>query len=265
MNFPIILMNAAQQAQKTGIWGTFVNFLSSILEGLNSLTGMIPEPFGGYGLAIILFTIIMRLALLPLDLKSRKANQKMQEIQPLINEINQKYKNDPEKKNKKTMELYQKYQINPMGGCLPMLLQMPLFFALFAALNTISAREVANGSIQSFLWIKNIWQPDSPLKSLTGEAITLFGQGFNGLFILPILAGVTSYYQMKLTQPKNSDANQQMKGFSTIMPLMSVWFCIMYTASFAIYWVTANLFQIAQQLIMQRLTPPVIKEGDQKK
>lgn len=265
MNFPIILMNAAEQAQKPGIWGTFVNFLSSILEGLNSLTGLIPEPFGGYGLAIILFTIIMRLALLPLDLKSRKANQKMQEIQPLINEINQKYKNDPEKKNKKTMELYQKYQINPMGGCLPMLLQMPLFFALFAALNTISAREVANGSIQSFLWIKNIWYPDSPLKSLTGQAIALFGQGFNGLFILPVLAGVTSYYQMKLTQPKDSEANQQMKGFSTIMPLMSVWFCIMYTASFAIYWVTANLFQIVQQLIMQRLTPPVIKEGEQKK
>lgn len=265
MNLPIILLNAAQQAQKPGVWGTFVNFLSSILEGINSLTGMIPEPFGGYGLAIILFTIIMRLALLPLDLKSKKANQKIQEIQPLIEEINKKYKNDPEKKNKKTMELYQKYQINPMGGCLPMLLQMPLFFALFAALNSISAREVANGSINSFLWIKNIWQPDSPLKSMTGQSIGLFGPGFNGLFILPILAGVTSYYQMKLTQPANSEANQQMKGFSAVMPFMSVWFCIMYTASFAIYWVTANLFQIVQHLVLKNLNPPaVIKEGDQK-
>ena len=253
------------QLHPRATFGTFVNFLSSILEGLNSITGLVPEPFGGYGLAIILFSILFRLVLLPLDLKSRKSNQKIQEIQPLINEINQKYKNDPEKKNKKTMELYQKYQINPMGGCLPMLLQMPLFFAMVGALNSISNREIAEGSIHAFLWIKNIWQPDSPLKSLTGEAIGLFGKGFNGLFILPILAGVTSYYQMKMTQPKGGEGNQQMKGFATIMPLMSVWFCMMYTASFAIYWVTTNLFQIVQQLIMKKRTPPAEKEGDQKK
>ncbi|HHY83285.1 MAG TPA: YidC/Oxa1 family membrane protein insertase [Clostridiales bacterium] len=261
MNFTIILMNAAQGAQKTGLWQSFVNFLGSILEGLNTITGSIPEPFGGYGLAIILFTILMRLILLPLDIRSRKANQKMQEIQPLINEINQKYKNDPEKRNKKTMELYQKYQINPLGGCLPLLLQMPLFFALLGALNALSAREIAGGSIQQFLWIKNIWHPDSPLKNKLGEAITLFGPDFNGLFILPILAGVTSYYQMKLTQPQG-DSNQQMKGFTSIFPLLSVWFCIMYTASFAIYWVTSNVFQIVQQLILKRVFTPQKKEGD---
>src|SRR5690554_1830596 len=101
MNLPMILMNVAQETQKTGLWASFVNFLSSILEGINKITGQIPEPFGGYGLAIILFTILMRFVLLPLDIKSKKANQKMQEIQPLINEINQKYKNDPDKLNKK--------------------------------------------------------------------------------------------------------------------------------------------------------------------
>jgi len=137
MNFSIILMNAAEQTQKTGLWQSFVSFLGTILEGLNKVTGAIPEPFGGYGLAIILFTILMRFVLLPLDIKSRKANQKMQEIQPLINEINQKYKNDPDKRNKKTMELYQKYEVNPLGGCLPLLIQMPLFFALLGALNAL--------------------------------------------------------------------------------------------------------------------------------
>ncbi|HCS75076.1 MAG TPA: hypothetical protein DIW17_14530, partial [Clostridiales bacterium] len=74
-------MNVAQETQKTGAWASFVKFLSSILEGLNTITGQ--PPFGGYGLAIILFTLIMRLVLLPLDIKSRKANQKMQEVQPL--------------------------------------------------------------------------------------------------------------------------------------------------------------------------------------
>jgi YidC/Oxa1 family membrane protein insertase len=265
MNLPIILMNAAQETQNTNLWGHFVNFLSSILQGLYNATEMLPLPdrFKGYGLAIILFTLLMRLVLLPLDLKSRKANQKMQELQPLINEINQKYKNDPEKKNKKTMELYQKHQVNPMGGCLPMLLQMPLFFALFAALRSISDEMTANKVVDGFLWIRNIWQPDSPLKNSIGETIALFGKDFNGLFILPLLAGVTSYYQMKLTQPKDS-GNQQMKGFATVMPLMSVWFCIMYTASFAIYWVTSNLFQIVQQLIFKKKSAPVVKEGDQK-
>ena len=264
MNLPMILMTAAQETQKTGLWASFVNFLSSILEALNKVTGLIPEPFGGYGLAIILFTVIMRLALLPLDLKSRKANQKMQEVQPLLNEVNKKYKNDPDKLNKKTMEIYKEYQVNPLGGCLPMLLQMPLFFALFAALNSISAREIANESINSFLWIRNIWQPDSPLKSFTnGTSISLFAEGFNGLFILPLLAGVTSFYQMKLTQPKGG--NPQMKGFSTIMPLMSVWFCINYTASFAIYWVTANLFQIAQSLLLKNTFSTQGQEVEERK
>ena len=267
MNFPILLMNAAQKAAKPGLWGSFVNFLSSILEGINFITGKIPEPFGGYGLAIILFSILMRLILLPLDLKSRKSNQQIQDIQPEVDAINKKYKNDADKKNKKTMELYQKHEINPMGGCLPMLLQFPLFFAMVGALNSISNREVAKGSIDAFLWIKNIWQPDSPLKALTGEAIGMFGKGFNGLFILPILAGVTSYYQMKITQPPDSgnNANQQMKGFTAIMPIMSVWFCMMYTASFAIYWVTTNVFQIVQQLILKKRTPSAGKEGDRKK
>lgn len=264
MNLPIILMNAAQEAQKTGLWASFVNFLGSILESLNKLTGSIPAPFGGYGLAIILFTLLMRLVLMPLDLKSRKANYKMQEIQPEISELQKKYKNDPEKLNKKTMELYQKHQINPLGGCLPMLLQMPLFFALFAALRSISDNPAIASVPAPFLWIKNIWHPDSPLINMAGEKIALFGPDFNGLFILAILAGVTSYYQMSLSQPKNNSSNQQMKSFAVIMPLMSVWFCVQYTASFAIYWVTTNLFQIVQQFIMRRQMAPEVKEGEEK-
>jgi len=265
MNLPIILMNAAQEAQKTGLWAAFVNFLSSILESLNKITGSIPEPFGGYGLAIVLFTLLMRLVLLPLDLRSRKANYKIQEIQPQLSELQKKYKNDPEKLNKKTMELYQKHQINPLGGCLPMLLQMPLFFALFAALRAIAEGAVKNGTVSAFLWIRNIWHPDSPLINSANQKIAPFGPGFNGLFILAVLAGVTSYFQIKLSQPKDS-SNQQMKGFAAIMPLMSVWFCVQYSAASAIYWVTSNVFQIVQQLILRKhLTPqPEAKEGEKK-
>jgi len=256
-------MNAAQEAQRTGLWASFVNFLGSILESLNKLTGSIPAPFGGYGLAIILFTLLMRLVLMPLDIKSRKANYKIQEIQPELSELQKKYKNDPEKLNKKTMELYQKHQINPFGGCLPMLLQMPLFIALFAALRTISDNPAIASVPAPFLWIKNIWHPDSPLINMAGEKISLFGPNFNGLFILAILAGVTSYFQISLSQPKNSKSNQQMSSFNVIMPLMSVWLCVQYTASFAIYWVTSNLFQIAQQFIIKRHFAPEVKEGEE--
>jgi len=261
MNLPIILLNAAQEAQRTGLWASFVNFLSSILQGLNKITGAIPEPFGGYGLAIVLFTILMRLVLLPLDIKARKANYKIQQIQPELSEIQKKYKNNPEKLNKKTMELYQKYQINPFGGCLPLLIQMPLFFALFAALRSIAENPAIASIPASFLWIKNIWLPDSPLINMVGEKIAPFSAGFNGLYLLAILAGVTSYYQISLSQPKNA-ANDQMKSFGIIMPLMSVWFCIQYTASFAIYWVTSNVFQIVQQFIMRKYLAPESKEGE---
>jgi len=90
----------------------------------------------------------------------------------------------------------------------------------------------------------------------------MFGPDYNGLLILPVLAGVTSYYQIKMSQPQGD--NQQMKGFTTIMPIMSVIFCYKYTASFAIYWITSNLFQIVQQLIFKKVFRPQVKEGDKK-
>jgi len=136
-----------------------------------------------------------------------------------------------------------------------------LMFAMLTALNKIAAENIAKEAVERFLWIKNVWSPDSPFKDVLNKSIPMLSQGFNGLFILPILAGVTSYYQIKLSQP--SGDNQQMKGFNIMMPLMSVWFCTMYTSAFAIYWVTANLFQIGQYFVIKRLNPPV-KEGEAK-
>lgn len=328
------------------MWSALVGFLQSIITGINSLVG-------NFGISVILFTILTRLALLPLDLKAKASTKKMTELNPEIEKINQKYKNDPDKRNKKTMELYQKHQINPMGGCLPMLLQLPLMFAMFAALRAISAVQlqgfyidlisfsnegigpilqefvekvensaaikqnvgdvftslfsnpnnerlieqlsevVGNSNITTildtiknitteqaldflktsesslkFLWIKNVWIADSPLKDIIGRSIPFMEGGWNGawngLFILSGLAGVTSYLQMKITAPQGD--NQNTKGMSAIMPLMSVWFTSMYTSAFSIYWVTSNVFQIVQQLIYNRLNPErkTGKEGAKK-
>ncbi|MDI9513319.1 MAG: YidC/Oxa1 family membrane protein insertase [Clostridiales bacterium] len=260
MNIPMIILQIGLEANKPGLWASFVNLLRGLIDGINTITSKIPEPFGGYGLAIILFTILFRTALLPLDLKSKKSTKKMSELQPEIEKINQKYKNDAEKRNQKTLELYQKHKVNPLGGCLPMLLTLPLMFAMFAALRAISDAAIADQIQESFLWMKNVWSPDSPVKNIVNESIPFFGPNYNGLFILPILAGVTSYLHMKMSQPKGG--NQQMKGFTAIMPFMSVWFCSMYTASFALYWVTSNIYQMVQQYITDRLQAPP-KEGDE--
>jgi len=319
------------EAANPGLWGSFVNFLANMLQLINNVTN-------NYGLSVVLFTVLMRFVLLPLDLKAKASTKKINEIQPLLKEINEKYKYDPDKRNKKTAELYQKHGVNPLGGCLPLLIQIPIFFALFAALRQISSMElggflidaikhydpsivpvldeiikaveassavkqkmvdiipqlfirtdlpiveqmkevagaenvsllletiknISNKDIYSFLnaqygaykflWIKNVWIADSPLVSVVGRPIDLLSGEWNGLFILPILAGITSYYQAKLTNASTS--NQQTGGFAAIFPILSVWFTAMYTAAFGVYWVTNNIFQIVQQIIYNRTNSP---------
>jgi len=319
------------EAANPGLWGSFVNFLANVLQLINNVTN-------NYGLSVVLFTVLMRFVLLPLDLKAKASTKKINEIQPLLKEINEKYKYDPDKRNKKTAELYQKHGVNPLGGCLPLLIQIPIFFALFAALRQISSMElggflidaikhydpsivpvldeiikaveassavkqkmvdiipqlfirtdlpiveqmkevagaenvsllletiknISNKDIYSFLnaqygaykflWIKNVWIADSPLVSVVGRPIDLLSGEWNGLFILPILAGITSYYQAKLTNASTS--NQQTGGFAAIFPILSVWFTAMYTAAFGVYWVTNNIFQIVQQIIYNRTNSP---------
>ncbi len=324
------------------MWSALVSFLQSIITGIDSVVG-------NYGVSIVLFTILTRLALLPLDLRAKASTRKMAELNPELQKINEKYKNDPEKRNKKTMELYQKHQVNPMGGCLPMLLQLPLMFAMFAALRAIASAQLevfyvnlinftnsdiapilqefiesvhsssaikqnvgdiltslfsnpnnerlinqlsevagnantaaiveaiknistaqaleflkTSGSSLGFLWIKNVWIADSPMRDIIGRAIPFMGSGWNGLFILSALAGITSYLYMKLSTP--AGGNQQTSSMSAVMPIMSVWFTSMYTSAFSIYWVTSNIFQIVQQLIYNRIYPEgkTGKEGAKK-
>lgn len=249
MNIQILSMSVQMAQKASGKMNFFVKFLYDILQGINSV-------LGSYGWSIVIFTILMRFVLLPLDLKAKSSTRKIGLIQPQIKEINEKYKNDPDKRNKKTLELYQQHKINPFGGCLPMLIQLPIFFALFAAMGAISDDQIAKGAVEPFLWIKNIWIADRPnIHFETKEAIAMFAQGANGLFILPILAGITSFFQMKLTSAQSS--GDQMKGFAAVFPLISVWFCYMSASSFATYWVTSNLFQIIQQVLYNRIKPAV--------
>lgn len=151
-------------------------FLWSILKGINSVVN-------NYGWSIIIFTLLIRLVILPFDAKSRKSMRKMSKVQPQLNALQTKYAKDKEKLNQKTMELYKKEKINPMSSCLPMLLTMPILFAMFAAMRMIANTELATqlltfvsgGEVhfEQFLWIKNLWMADSPFAPMVPDVASI--------------------------------------------------------------------------------------------
>ena len=147
--------------------------LKAILLGIYSL-------IGNYGWSIVVFTLLIRLLLMPLDAKSRKSMRKTQKLQPQIAALQKKYKNDKEKLNQKTMELYRKEKVSPLSGCLPMLLSLPILFGMFGAMNMLSHEQIAGHVFtylqgeqpvyQGWLWVHNIWMPDSPFASRVPDA-----------------------------------------------------------------------------------------------
>lgn len=152
------------------------DFLVAILNGINSV-------IHNYGWSMVVFTILIKLILLPLDYKSRKSMRRMTKLQPQIAKLQKKYANDKEKLNQKSAELYRREGINPMSGCLPMLVSMVILFIMFAAMRTVANTEMASQALnllttgtqtnESWLWIKNIWMPDSPFNPVIADSANL--------------------------------------------------------------------------------------------
>ena len=196
-----------------------------------------------YGIAIILLTIIIKIIFWPLTQKSYTSMQKMKKIQPKIQQIREKYKDDKEKLNQELMQVYKTYKVNPMGGCLPMALQIPVFFALYRMLN--SAVELRH---QPFaLWIHDLTAPD---RLNIGFSIDLPMIGhLDGLPVLTILMGVTMFLQQKMT-PSSGDPRQE--KIMLIMPVMFTFFFINFPAGLVLYWFVNNILSIAQQYWINR-------------
>jgi YidC/Oxa1 family membrane protein insertase len=196
-----------------------------------------------YGVAIILLTIIIKLIFWPLTQKSYTSMQKMKKIQPKIQQIREKYKDDREKLNKELMEVYKIYKVNPMGGCLPMALQIPVFFALYRMLN--SAVELRHQPFM--LWIHDLTAPD---RLNLGFSIDLPMIGhLDGLPVLTILMGITMFVQQKMT-PSSGDPRQE--KIMLIMPVMFTFFFINFPAGLVLYWFVNNILSIAQQYWINR-------------
>ncbi len=201
-----------------------------------------------WGLSVIFLTIIVRILIWPLHAKSTRVMKRMSKLQPIMKELKEKYPDDPTKLNTEMMGLYRKYGINPLGGCLPMFIQIPIFFGFFKMLDY--AVELRS---QPFLWVKDLSQPDT--------VATFAGFDIN---LLPIVMAVTSVLQIAM-MPKTGDKMQQ--RIIMFMPLMFFFFCYGYASALALYWTTQNIFSIAQTYFMNKLPEPELvarKDGGKK-
>ncbi len=219
-----------------GMWRWLCYPLVWILNFFNSI---IPN----YGVAIILLTILVRLLFWPLTHKSTVGMRKMQEIQPLMKEIQAKYKDNPQRLQQETWALYKEHKVNPMSSCLPMLIQIPVFIALFNVLRSAVELRYA-----PFLWIGDLSEP---------EALFASWFPFGGLNILPILMAVSTALQSAFT-PSTGDKNQQ-RMMMIFMPLMMLFMFYSFPSALSLYWFLSNLFSIVQMWIIRRQT--AVKPG----
>ena len=338
--------------------------MNSITQFLYNCLAWINGVVGNYGVAIILFTILIRLICMPFDYRSRKGMRKMQVLQPKIDELRKKYQNDPAKLQQKQSELMRKEGYSMFSGCLPLLLTWPLMIAMFAAMRAIANEQLAMQTFKylagekniitaadRFLWVKNIWMSDSffnpvapnasslnlitadvwqkayelltdaqrsgiaqSLAKVTEQAldfstndamrasvasmISALGQipaytaavapvagwsglnfilvtvsvyqQYNGLLLLPVLAGLAQVLQYKfnpqMAEQQQSQANNpQTAGMGKFMqyffPILSVYFCLSSNAGFSVYWVTSTIVMWIQSVIISK----ILKKQDEKK
>jgi YidC/Oxa1 family membrane protein insertase len=180
-----------------------------------------------YGLVLVVFGILVRVILWPLNQKAVRANMKLQEVQPLMKEIQDRYKSDPQKMQQEVFKLYKEYKVNPLGGCWPMLLPMPVLFALFFVFqNAIELRGT------SFMWIPDLSRPDP-------------------LYVIPILMGGSMYFLTKVGQ-MGMDPNPQMKMMLYMMPLMMTGMFLFFPSGLNLYYTVSNIASIPQQWMLGR-------------
>ena len=212
--------------------------MNIISNALGHVLRIIFELVQNYGLSIILFTIVVKVLLLPLTIKQTKSTKAMQDIQPKIQEIQTKYKDKPEKQQQEIMKIYTEAKINPLAGCLPLLIQMPILIALFSVLREpvtygvfVDQEQLATAA-KGFLWVQDLTKPD---------------------VILAILSGATTILMQTLMMPKDQQQGS-MKMMTYVMSAMMLFWGFTFPAGLTLYWTIGNVFAIAQHyLIMNPL------------
>ncbi|MGB6370190.1 MAG: YidC/Oxa1 family membrane protein insertase [Atribacterota bacterium] len=249
------------------MWSSLITLVTKLLTLLYGFTH-------NYGVAIILLTILIRLILYPLMQKQMVSMREMQKIQPLMKAVQEKYKNDKERLNKELMALYKEHKVNPMSGCLPLLIQMPILILLFQTLRVFEYLDpITNNVAGGFLWIANYYNviEDGETIAKAGLAlserlITLPGNGIFGLQyvgILPFLVAGSMYIQQKMTSTDGTtgkdggSAQQTQKMMTIMMPLLIGFMSFSLPSGLTLYWFASTLLGIGQQYLINKKTPTI--------
>lgn len=218
----------------------YLGFTGGIGRVLFVILDHIHKVVKNWGMSIIFLTVLINILLFPLTFKGIKSMKQMQALQPKMEALKKAHKGDPQKLNREVMELYKKYKINPMSGCLPLILQMPVFFALYQVLmRSIELRGAP------FLWIKDLSQPDRLVVFKT--PILLIGTDLN---ILPLLMAIAMFFQQKLSAPPSSSNDQmaqQQKMMAVMMPIIFGFLFYHLPSGLVMYWLTNTVLTITEQ------------------
>ncbi len=190
---------------------------------------------GNYGVAIILLTVVSKVLFYPLTVKSMRSMKAMQALQPQVNALRSKYQKDPQALQRETLALYKKHRVNPMGGCLPMIAQVPIFYALYLALSV--SVELQNSP---FLCFGRLFGVDLWICDLAAHDPT---------YVLPVLMGITMFVQQKLTPTMGDPRQAKMMLF---MPIIFTFMFLNLPSGLVLYWTVSNVLQILQQKLMDR-------------
>jgi YidC/Oxa1 family membrane protein insertase len=220
-------------------FGMFKIVCQFLLNFMNLLHSWLHD----YGLAILALTTVIKLTLWPIQNRANRSMRQMAALSPKMQELKDKYKDDPTRMNQELMKLYKQYGINPVGGCLPMMIQIPIFFGLFKMLG--QAVELRNAK---FLWVKDLSQPD------TIAHLPLLGWPIN---IIPLCMAATQVWLMAMT-PKTGDPTQ--RRIMMFMPLIFLFICYNFAAALALYYTAQNLFSILQFYQNKRQPMPTLEK-----
>ncbi|MFH1063065.1 MAG: membrane protein insertase YidC [Candidatus Omnitrophota bacterium] len=197
--------------------------------------------FKNYGMAVIALALTINIVLYPLTFKSLKSMKEMQALQPMVEKLRNELKDKPEKLNKEIMELYKKHKVNPAGGCLPMLLQMPVFFSLYGVLMRAIELRGAN-----FLWIKDLAAPDAFFTF--SNKLPFIGSSLN---VLPLIMVVLSFLQQKMTNP-GQGGNDQQKAMALMMPIFLGFIFYSFPSGLVLYFLTNSIFSFVVQMKLSK-------------
>lgn len=204
----------------TQIWDGLAKLMEFVLRFFYQLTG-------NYGISIILLTVVIRLALYPVIHKQNLSARAMQELQPEIKKLQEKYGKDPQRLNQEIMKLYRERGVSPLGGCLPLLIQLPFLFVLYRVLVTYDYGQAG------FLWLPSLSRPDP-------------------YYILPLAMGATTFWQQKIsTPPSGGEAAQQNLLLMVVMPVFLVFISWGLPSGVLLYWFVSNLFYVFQQYMLE--------------